>query len=268
MDAVIGRFTAQIERPATIKFAWPILLVPELFTTRVHLAALIGYLATSGWEVYAPEFRAAAGRGGTATLGRLDVRGLSALVEEAIVAIGRDVIVVGHGLGGLIALAIAEHPRVRAAIALAPAPPGFPSPLLIRAATLFALLRRSPLKPPAGRVLSDFLADADSFQRPGLIKALVPDAGRISLAAARGRIRLARFAEAAPRLIVVGDSDPFAPVQRVRELAGEIGARLVTLPGRGHWIIGGRAIERASAEIERFLLRTLGEELLLNHRGR
>lgn len=263
MDAAIGRFTAQIERPATIKFAWPILLVPELFTTRMHLAALSGYFATSGWEVYAPDFRAAAGRGSTATLGRLDVRGLLALVEEAIAAIGRDVIVVGHGLGGLIALAIAERPRVRAAIALAPAVPGFPSPLLIRAATLFALLRRRPLKPPAGRLLSDFLADADAFQRPALIKALVPDAGRIALEAARGRIRLARFAEAAPRLIIVGDSDPFAPIQRVSQFAGEIGARLVTLPGRRHWIIGGGAIERASAEAERFLIRTLGEELLL-----
>jgi pimeloyl-ACP methyl ester carboxylesterase len=265
MDAAIGRFAAQIERPATIKFALPILLVPELFTTRAHLATLIGYFATSGWEVCMPDFRAAAGSGGTATLGRLGVRGSLALAEEATAAIGRDVIVVGHGLGGLIALAIAKHPRVRAAIALAPAVPGFPSPLLIRAATLFALLRRRPLNPPAGRLLSSFLADANSFQRPGLIEALVPDAAHIALDAARGRIRLASFAEAAPRLIVVGDSDPFAPIQRVSQFAGEIGARLVTLPDLGHWIIGGRAIERTAAEAERFLIRTLGEELLLNH---
>ena len=33
MDAAIGRFTAQIERPGALKFASPIMLVPELFTT-------------------------------------------------------------------------------------------------------------------------------------------------------------------------------------------------------------------------------------------
>jgi len=48
---------------------------------------------------------------------------------------------------------------------------------------------------------------------------------------------LARFGEAAPRLIVVGDADPFAPIERARVIAGEIGARLVTLSGRdiGWW---------------------------------
>jgi pimeloyl-ACP methyl ester carboxylesterase len=91
----------------------------------------------------------------------------------------------------------------------------------------------------------------------------VPDAGRIALETARGRVRIARFAEAAPRLIVAGDSDPFAPIARASLFAGEIGARLVTLAGRGHWIIGGRAIDRVVSEAERFLLRTLDPELLL-----
>jgi pimeloyl-ACP methyl ester carboxylesterase len=89
----------------------------------------------------------------------------------------------------------------------------------------------------------------------------VPDAGRIALQCARGRIRLARFGEAAPRLIVVGDADPFAPIERARVIAGEIGARLVTLPGRGHWLVGGRSIDVVVDEVERFLKRTLGPEL-------
>lgn len=265
MDAAIGRFTAQVEHPSTIKFALPIVLVPEMFTTRTHLATLIGYLATSGWEVYAPDFRAAAGRDDTPALGRLGFRGLLALADEVINAIGRDVIVMGHGMGGLIALAIAERPRVRAAIALAPALPGFPTPLLLRPAMLFALLRRAPLKPPRGKRLSEFLADAETFKQPGLIKALVADAGRIALETARGRIRIARFAEAAPRLIIAGALDPFAPMPRVSVFAGEIGARLVMLADRGHWIIGARAIDRVASETERFLRRTLGPEFLLTH---
>jgi len=140
------------------------MLVPELFTTRTHLAVLTGFLAARGWEVYVPDFRAAAAKGGTPALGRLDFATASGLVQEAIAALGRDTIVIGHGLGGLIALALAERPHVRAAIALAPALPGFPSPLLLRLATLFALLRRRPLKPPRGRVLADFVANAGRIE--------------------------------------------------------------------------------------------------------
>jgi pimeloyl-ACP methyl ester carboxylesterase len=263
MDTVVGRVAVQIERPAAIKFALPMVLVPEMFTTRAHLAPLIGYLANGGWELCAPDFRAAAGRGLTPTIGRLNFSELLELVGEAVAALEREVIVMGHGIGGLIALAVAERSYVRAAIALAPALPGFPTPLLLRPATLFALLARRPLKPPRGKRLDEFLADAETFQRPGLIKGLVADAGRIALEAARGRVRVPHFAEAAPRLIIAGDADPFAPIAQVTAFAGEIGARLVTLAGRGHWIIGGRAMDRVVGEAERFLLRTLDPETLL-----
>lgn len=91
MDTAIGRFTAQIERPNAIKFALPIVLVPEMFTTRAHLAPLIGFLANSGWEVYAPDFRGAAGRGTTPTIGKIDFEELLALVDEAVSALDREV---------------------------------------------------------------------------------------------------------------------------------------------------------------------------------
>ncbi len=264
MDSAIGRFPTQIEIPQPIKFAAPIVLVPELFTTHEHLAGLMGYLGTHGWEVYAPDFRAvASSSGGARALGRMDFSGALALVEEAIAEIGRDAIVMGHGLGGLIGMALAERPHVRAAIALAPALPGFPSPLLLRPATLFALVRGRPLGPPRGRVLAAFIANAETFQQRGLIEALVPDAARVALECARGRVHLGRFGEAAPRLIVVGDADPFAPIERARTFAGEIGARLVTLSGRGHWLVGGRTIELVVREAERFLMRTLGTDLML-----
>lgn len=263
MDSVLGRFPAHIERPTPIRFGSPIVLLPELFTTRVHLAAMTGFLANNGWEVYAPDFRAVASVEGRRALARLDFQRSAALVEEAIAAIEREVIVIGHGIGGLMALKMAERPHVRAAIALAPALPGFPSPLLLRPATFLALLLRRPLNPPTGRMLTSFMASAETFQRQSLIDALVPDSARVALECARGRIRLARFGEAAPRLIIVGDADPFAPIERARSLAGEIGARLVALTGRGHWLIGGRTIDTVVAEAERFLVRTLGKELVI-----
>ena len=38
----------------------------------------------------------------------------------------------------------------------------------------------------------------------------------------------------------------------------------MTVTGRGHWLIGGRAIDLVVSEMERFLMRTLGADLRIN----
>ncbi len=263
MHIELGRFPAQVERPEPIKFAWPILLLPELFTTVAHLAIPLGYLATIGWEVYAPDLRAAAGRSPTPALGRLRFADLAGLVADALEAIGRETIVIGHGIGGLLALKMAERTGVKAGVAFAPLVPGFRTPLFMRARNIPALWMGRPLSPPTGRALFDFVADADPFNREKLIKGLVPDAAAAAREVARGKISFASADRSAPRLIVAGDSDPFAPLALVSTFANSIGAPLKTIAGRGHWIIGGRALERAINEAHRFLVRSLGQDLLL-----
>jgi pimeloyl-ACP methyl ester carboxylesterase len=66
-----------------------------------------------------------------------------------------------------------------------------------------------------------------------------------------------------PRLVVAGDSDPFAPSRAMSGFAEKIGATMRVVPGRGHWLIGGRALERTVAEVQRFLVRSIGSDLLL-----
>ena len=263
MEIELGRFPCQIDRPEPIKFAWPVVVLPELFTTAFHLAFLRGYLSSIGWEVYAPDLRAAAGRAPTPPLERLRFSELIALAEEALGALGREAIVIGHGLGGLIALALASRPGVKAGVAFAPMIPGFRTPLLTGARNIPARWFGRALKPPAGRALFDFVLDAETFQRASLIKGLVCDATAAAREVARGAIDVPRGDRAAPRLIVAGDSDPFAPLKPVAEFSDSIGAQLKTLAGRGHWIIGGRALERAVNEAHRFLVRSLGQDLLL-----
>ena len=263
MEITLGRFHCQQDRPEPLKFAWPIIVLPELFTTTRHLAVLIGYLATIGWEVYAPDVRGVATQNDPGALGRLGFSAALALVEEVIAAVERDAIIVGHGAGGLLALKLAERPHVRAAVALTPLVPGFRTPLFMRSRNLVALWRRRSLNPPRGRTLFELIADVEPFQRESMIKALVPDSAELALNIARGDVELASHPQVAPRLIVAGDSDMFAPVERVATLTSAIGAQMVTLRGHGHWIIGGRALERAVAELQRFLVRALGQELLL-----
>ena len=262
-DVELGRIPAQCERPEPLKFAWPIVLLPELFATPRHLALVFGYLASIGWEVFVPDLRAAFGKGSTPALGKLRFNDLAALAGEAIDAIGRDAVVVGHGAGGLVALKLSAHHRVKAAVAYAPLAPGFRTPLVGGLANRLAMMWRRPIKPPRGRALFELIADADPFTRDGLINALVPDSGAIAADIMAGAIEFAAADKAAPRLIVAGDSDIFAPLARTSQFAESIGAKLATIAGSGHWLIGGRALERTINETQRFLVRALGQDLLL-----
>jgi len=255
MDIALGPITAQVERPQTLKFASPIVVIPELFATRRHLTLLTGYLVSIGWEVCAVDRPlAATGASGGAFGYQADI------IEQGIAALGRDAIVLGHGLGGLLALKLAERPRIKAAAAIAPLVPGFASPLFTRKRRLFGLGGES-FGPPTGKLLFDLVADGDPFQREAIIKAFIAEDMSAAIEVARGEIEFAPAA--AQRLIVSGDSDVFAPYEGATSFAERIGAHLATLKGRGHWLIGGRALERAIAEIQRFLVRALGQELLL-----
>ena len=262
MDTDLGRFPAQAEIPEPLKFAWPIVVLPELFTTSRHLATLVGYFATIGWEVYAPDLHAAIGHGGTPSLEKIDFAKLTDLAAEAVAALGRDAIVVGHGIGGLIALKLAERTGVKAAVAIAPLAPGFRTALIMPRWNLLSNWQRRALNPPTRRVLFEFVADADMHSRPQIIKTLTPGATAAAIEVVKGDIAFAAE-KTAPRLIVAGESDIFAPYEKLDQFAKRIGAPIVKIPGRGHWLIGGRGLERAINEIQRFLVRSLGRDLLL-----
>jgi pimeloyl-ACP methyl ester carboxylesterase len=262
-DIELGRIPARTELPEPVKFAWPIMLLPEMFTTPHHLALVLGYLASIGWEVFVPNLRAVFGQRSTPALEKLRFNDLTALASEALDGIGRDAVVLGHGVGGLVALKLSEHRRVKAAVAYAPLAPGFRTPLVGGIANRLALKLGRPIKPPRGRILFELVADSDPFTRDGLINTMVADSGALATDVITGAIEFAAADRAAPRLVVAGDSDIFAPLARVTKLAESIGAKLATIAGRGHWLIGGRALERAINETQRFLVRALGQDLLL-----
>jgi pimeloyl-ACP methyl ester carboxylesterase len=262
-DLQLGRIPAQRELPEPVKFAWPIMILPDLFATPRHLALVLGYLASIGWEAFVPDLRAVFGKGSTPPLEKLRFNDLAALAGEALDGIGRDAVVLGHGVGGLIALKLSAHRRVKAAVAYASLVPGFRTPLVGGIGNRIAMMLGRPIKPPRGRILFELIADSDPFTRDGLINAMVPDSGPLAHDVMSGKIEFAASDKAAPRLVVAGDSDIFAPLQETTRFAESIGAKLATIHGRGHWLIGGRALERAINETQRFLVRALGQDLLL-----
>ncbi len=262
-DVELGRIPAQRELPEPVKFAWPIVVLPELFATPRHLALVVGYLASIGWEVFVPDLRAGFGKGSTPPLEKLHFSDLATLANEALDGIGRDAVMLGHGVGGLIALKLSAHPRVKAAVAYAPLVPGFRTSMVGGIANRIAMMLGRLIKPPRGRILFELIADSDPFTREALINAMVPDSGALATDVMTGALEFAPSDKAAPRLVVAGDSDILAPLPQTTKFAESIGAKLATIRGRGHWLIGGRALERAINETQRFLVRALGQDLLL-----
>jgi pimeloyl-ACP methyl ester carboxylesterase len=256
MNCVLGRLPATIERPATPKFARPLIVFPELFTTTSHLSLLTGYLVSLGWEIYALDLHAACDGAPPGLAGLIELAG------EAIAALDREVVTLGHGVGGLVALSLTARPTVAASVALAPALPGFCSPLATRWRNRLAARLGTTFRPPHGRTLFELVADADQFQRDTIIGTLKTALAPIGREVARGTLTVPP-SSVKPRLIVTGDADLFAPLERTRALAATIGAELATLPGRGHWLVGGRALERAVNATQRFLVKALGRDLLL-----
>jgi pimeloyl-ACP methyl ester carboxylesterase len=259
MELTVGRFRVQLEQPQTLKFAWPLLMLPDLFMTREHLAIPIGYFVSIGWEVYAadlfvPESNAISNKA------LLDWAAAVTLAHDLIAALGRELIPIGHGAGGLLAMASANHPHAKAAVALAPLMPGFNSPAL-RSIRSFFGRRGRMINPPRGQTLFDLFADAEAFHREHLVRALVPASGTLGRDIVSARMSFARGQT--PRLIVAGESDRFAPIDMTKAFAAQLGARLITIPGRGHWLFSGRTLERVVAEVQRFLVHALGADLLL-----
>lgn len=261
MDVVLGCLHAQLERPQTRKFAWPIVVIPELFTSSRHLTIMAGHLVSLGWEVYLLNAYTELKRPSlNKHSGNVAFRDLVRGVRGALETIGSDVVAAGHGLGGLLALKIAEDTRVRAAVALAPLIPGFRSPLLLGHHPGWFWRSEKRWLPPRRRMLELF-SEAEPFQRQALIKALIPMDTSAAKQVASGAIEFAP--SATPRMIISGQADRFAPADSAAEFAAKIDAQFMRLPARGHWLIGGRALERIIAQMQRFLVQTLGEELLL-----
>src|SRR5262249_20743686 len=154
----------------TRKFAWPIIVLPELFATSRHLTIMAGHLVSLGWEVYLLDILPP--RTGTSAKGDCGESAFCALVADirrAIEAISSEVVAAGHGLGGLLALKLAEAPRVRAGLALAPLIPGFRSPLFVRRHRWASWRSKSAVLPTRRRAL-ELVSEAEPFQRESLIK--------------------------------------------------------------------------------------------------
>jgi len=159
---------------------------------------------------------------------------------EAARALDRP-IVIGHSLGGLVALLLAARNLVRAAVLVSSAPP--------RGITVIgpSLLLRMP------RYLPALLFSRAFLPRPGDLDALVlnrvppaerhrarfvADSGRAARQAALGTSDADLSVTRTPVLVVSGDEDRFVPLGVARRIAQRYDAPLHVAHGHGHFLFG------------------------------
>jgi pimeloyl-ACP methyl ester carboxylesterase len=218
----------------------PVLCLHGLFAGAWAFERFLPLVAERGHPAAALSFRAHSPTTASHGVGRLSLENYVDDAATAAAALGRP-IVVGHSLGGLVALLLAAHDLVRAAVLVSPAPPrGIPvfSPALLArmGRHLPALLLSRPFVPTDDDLDALVLNRVPPEERNALRRRFTPDSGRAAREAALGIHAVPAGAVRVPLLVVSGDDDRFVPLGVARKVARRYGAPLHVAPGHGHFL--------------------------------
>lgn len=176
-------------------------------------------------------------------------------------------VVIGHSMGGLLALLLCARGFARAGVLLTPAPPS--SILAIRPSNLMAFARiqarwgwwRTPHRATLREALSYTFNTADRATGEREHSAFVHESGRALLEIALPWLDRAKAAAVDPRrvtvplLFVAAEKDRLVPPGVVRRTARQFAhvSDYVEYEGQGHWVLGQPGWERVAGHAEAWL---------------
>jgi pimeloyl-ACP methyl ester carboxylesterase len=226
----------------------PVLCLHGLFAGSWVFERFLPLLAARGYPAAALSFRGRSPSAPVASLGRQSVAAYTHDAAEAARVLGRP-IVVGHSLGGLVALMLAARSLVRAAVLVSSAPPRgisvFSRPLLARMPRyLPALLFSRAFLPTSDDIDALVLNRVPPAERERFRARFVSDSGSAARQVALGAFDVKLGAARPPLLVVSGDDDQLVPLGVARSLARRYDAPLYVAPGHGHFLFGEPGWER------------------------
>lgn len=270
MERRLAALRAEVSAPEHTKFTAPLLLLHGLWSGSWMWQEAAGALSQRGWECWALDMR---GRPGSRTVDAVGSIRLEEYVEDVVTAaqaLWAPPVLCGHDLGALLALLAAPQVRPRALLCLAPMLPrawvtaGRPPLPLARFAAVPALLWGRPLHSPRATVTSEFLfATLPSLVQAQLQVRLQPDSGTVARTLTRGQVPLPDEGPSCPVLVVSGGVDRMSPPATARWLATHLRAEYREYPNLGHWLIAGEQGIKLVGDLHRWLIKTLGETLLV-----
>ncbi|KAA0084451.1 alpha/beta fold hydrolase [Mycolicibacterium sp. P9-64] len=240
----------------------PILFLHGVFGKPSLLQPWKRLLESEGYVVHAP---ALPGREPTddAVLAGIGIEDCFTVALDAYDQIGEPAIVIGHSMGGLLTQKVAAAREPRAAVLLAPVPPGILWPQLRSLPHLFALVPKilagKPLLPSARTMREVPLNTLPTVEREALIPELVRDSGRVfrEMSTGAASTRVAASQVRCPVLCVSAGSDRNVAPWISRRIAKRYGAEHQDHPGKPHWIIAESAIGDVAPPVLEWLRRTV-----------
>ncbi len=230
----------------------PVLCLPGLFAGGWVFERLLPLLAVRGHQASAFSCRGHPPLAEMPDIGRQSVADFAQDASDAARTLGRP-IVIGHSLGGLLALLLAQADAVSAVILLSPAPPRginvLSPPILARmAAYLPALLFSRPFLPSDAHLDALVLNRVPVELRAAIRARFVPDSGRAARQVALG-VDVPAESIQVPMLVVASEHDRFIPMDTSRRVAAKYGARLHVAFGHGHFLLSEPGWEQQAAVI-------------------
>jgi pimeloyl-ACP methyl ester carboxylesterase len=243
----IGPLAAEITQGEGRKFTAPIVLVHGLWSTHRVWRRFVGFLGHRGWTTIAVDLR---GRDGGPPASGVqqhldDLRAVLATLEAPPV-------VVGHDLGGLLALHLTE---ARAIVALSPLLPSSlatsPPPALQKAGSMLERWRGQLLRAPGGSWRRDYPDGQQAREPATVVRDLITQT----------RMPPALPAEV-PGLVLAGERDRIVGAETAGELAAAVGAEYEVCADAGHAMLTDAGWEERVSTVHRWLIRKLGAPLL------
>ena len=239
LPRAIGTLRLETVDVATPRGA-PVLCLHGLFAGSWVFERVLPLIAARGYPAAALSFRGHPPAAPIDTIGRTSVTAYCHDAFEAARALERP-IVIGHSLGGLVALLLASRNLVRAAVLVSSAPPRgisvFSGPLLLRMARYLPALLLSRPFVPTGRDLDALvLNEVPTNERAPLRDRFVLDSGRAARQVALGVYDVPLRSIRTPLLVVGADHDHFVPLSVAKALARRYDASLHVARGHGHFL--------------------------------
>jgi len=226
-------------------------------------------LEARGWRTLAPSLRHhdAPPEMPPAVLGATGLLDYVADLEASIRSLPEKPIVIGHSMGGLLALLLCAKGLARAGVLLTPAPPS--SVIAIRPSNLLAFARiqmnwgwwYKPHRATLAEALSHTFNTTDPAEGAAIHAGFVHESGRALFEIALPWLDGTKAATidpsqvTTPLLFVAAERDQLVPPDVVRRTAKQYAhvAQYAEYPGQGHWVLGQPGWERVAEEAATWL---------------